>query len=80
MKICNCPVCGLAWSEGVDEEELRCSFWICDCCGCEYGYDDNPKYREAWVKQGTPWFNKCMRPQDWSLEAQMKYIIIDWNA
>lgn len=73
MKICNYPVCGVAWAEEIDEQEIRHSFWICDCCGCEYGYDDNSKYREPWINQGA-------RPLDWSLEEQLKHILVDWNA
>lgn len=79
MKIHHCPICGLPWSEAIDVEEVRHSFEICDCCGCEYGYDDRPSYRKAWIQQGAPWFNAKKRPQDWNLEEQLKYIIADWN-
>ncbi len=80
MKVCNCPICGLPWSEAIEEEEVRCSFWICNCCGCEYGYDDNPKYREAWIKKGAPWFNQKDCPKNWNLEDQLKHTIVNWNA
>jgi hypothetical protein len=80
MKISNCPICGLPWSEPVDEEEVRYSYWICECCGCEYGNDDNSAYRENWLKQGAPWFDPKQRPNSWNLEEQLRHIIPDWNA
>ncbi len=80
MKISNCSICGLSWSEPIDKEELRYSYDICSCCGCEYGYDDNPTYRESWLKQGAPWFASKYRPPNWNLEEQLRHIIPDWNA
>ncbi len=80
MKISNCPICGLPWSESIDEEEIRHSYQICECCGCEYGYDDNPAYRDNWLKQDSPWFNPKQRPADWKLAEQLLHIIPHWNA
>jgi hypothetical protein len=80
MKISNCPICGLSWSEPVDDKEIRYSYWICECCGCEYGYDDTPTYREIWIEQGFPWFAPKQRPIGWDLEEQLRHIIPDWNA
>ncbi len=80
MKISNCPICGLPWSESIDEEEVRYSYWICECCGCEYGNDDNSTYRENWLKQGAPWFDSKQRPISWDLEEQLRHIIPGWNA
>jgi hypothetical protein len=80
MEISNCPICGLPWSEPADEEEVRYSYWICECCGCEYGNDDNPAYRENWLKQGAPWFNLKQRPSNWNLEEQLRHITPNWNA
>jgi hypothetical protein len=80
MKICNCPICGLPWSEAIEQEEARCSFEICDCCGCEYGYDDYPKYREEWIRKGAPWFDPKERPLNWNLEEQLKYVTAAWNV
>ena len=80
MTIFNCPICGLSWPKGVDEEEVRCSYEICDCCGCEYGYDDTPSYREQWLEKGAPWFDEQQRPKEWSLENQLRYILLDWNT
>lgn len=80
MKIYNCPICGLPWSEAVDEEEVRYSYWICECCGSEYGNDDNPTYRENWLTQGAPWFEPKQCPVDWNLEEQLRHVIPNWNA
>lgn len=53
MKIFCCPICGFPFDEAVDIAELRMSFDICDCCGCEYGYDDTSAYREEWLAKGA---------------------------
>jgi len=53
MVIDYCPVCGYGPGLGFDSpEDLRHSFEICRCCGCEYGYDDNVAHYERWVAQG----------------------------
>lgn len=80
MKIFHCPICGLPWLQGVDAKEVRYSYEICECCGCEYGYDDTPTYREQWLKQGAPWFNERQRPNEWNLEDQLRHALPGWNA
>ena len=80
MQISHCPVCGFSLSESIDEKELYYSFGICSCCGCEYGYDDTSIYRKYWISEGAPWFNKKRQPKDWSLEKQLKNIIVDWDS
>ena len=79
MKIFNCPICGLPWDEPEDIEDLRRSFDICDCCGCEYGYTDNSAYREKWLAKGSPWSRKKARPENWDLEEQLKNIVPNWD-
>ena len=79
MKIFNCPICGLPWDKTEDIEELRMSFFICDCCGCEYGYTDNSAHRKKWLAEGAPWFDKKARTQDWNLEEQLKNIVPNWD-
>jgi len=79
MQISHCPICGLPWSESIDEIEVHCSFGVCNCCGCEYGYDDTSVYRKYWISEGAPWLNRRQQPKDWSLEKQLKNIIIDWD-
>ncbi len=57
------------------------SYDVCDCCGFEYGFDDDPgigrrmsfeEYREAWIAEGVRWFDESKRPDGWSLDAQLK--------
>ena len=77
--ICNCPICGYGpFLEYASPEELRCSYEICDCCGCEYGYDDRVAHYEQWVAKGCPWFNSTARPPNWSLKGQLAHIIRPW--
>ena len=56
------------------------SYEVCDCCGFEFGNDDEPgtakgisfeDYRQDWLSEGAPWFSPSKRPPDWSLEAQL---------
>ena len=79
MQISHCPICGLPWSKSIDETEVSSSFGICNCCGCEYGYDDTSIYRKYWISEGAPWLNKKQQPKNWSLDAQLKNIMIDWD-
>jgi hypothetical protein len=79
MVIDYCPVCGYGPDLGFDStEELRWSFLICSCCGCEYGYDDNVDHYERWVAKGCPWFDPRARPLTWSLEEQRTHTIRPW--
>lgn len=57
------------------------SYDVCDCCGYEFGNDDNPgtgsavsfkAYLEAWISDGMLWFVREKQPINWSLEKQMK--------
>ena len=82
-----CPICGMGpFPEPVIEDELRASFWICACCGCEYGLCDDPTYREWWLKKmrkmgaKARWFNEKYQPADWDLEEQLRHIDPTWNA
>ena len=77
--IFHCPICGLKFEVPVDEEELRYSYWICDCCGCEYGYTDTPNYRQEWIRNGAKWWDEKAKPKDWNLREQMKNANLGWN-
>ena len=79
MKITHCPICGIAFEEPVEEETLRFSYWICHCCGCEYGNDDIPDYRDKWIQRGAPWFAERERPIDWTLQEQLRHADLSWN-
>jgi hypothetical protein len=59
------------------------SYDVCDCCGYEFGYDDEPgtaepvtfvEYRTLWMKRGCPWFSPDKKPQGWMLESQLRNI------
>ena len=80
MKIEYCPVCGWGPFEEAYEsaQELRWSYDICDCCGCEYGYDDNEAHYEEWVSECCKWFESKLKPKDWSLESQAQHQVRPW--
>lgn len=78
--ILNCRVCGLdqgfkPW--GADGETP--SFDICDCCGLTFGYQDCQisairKHRSQWLENEARWHCPKEKPENWSLEEQMKNI------
>lgn len=65
-----------------------CEFWgnpsyeVCDCCGFEFGFDDDPggtakaetfdEYLAHWISKGCQWFTPKKRPHDWSIEDQLE--------
>jgi hypothetical protein len=75
-----CPVCGYGPFEQpyISANEIRQSYDICDCCGCEYGNDDNEAHYDEWIAKGCPWFNSCAKPKNWSVEKQQLYIVRPW--
>jgi hypothetical protein len=82
-----CPICGFGpFAEPVTKDELRHSFWICECCGCEYGYSDHRAYREWWLNkmrklgEKAKWSDEKHRPENWDLEEQLTHIDPTWNA
>jgi len=80
MEIWYCPVCGYGPFDEpyMSVEELRESYDICPCCGCEYGYDDNPHSFKAWRGRGARWFSPSAMPNNWQLEEQLKHHIESW--
>jgi len=78
--ITHCPICGADTLEQPFESAIAVlvSFEICDCCGCQYGYDDDEKYYHNWLSNGSKWFEPEMKPTDWSLDQQIKYQIRPW--
>lgn len=58
------------------------SFECCACCGFEFGYDDDAEasgrassfrsYLEEFVNRGMHWFRADLRPDNWSLEQQLR--------
>ena len=66
------------------------SFECCDCCGFEFGYDDDPgasgracsfgQYRAERVSQQMVWFRSDRRPGGWSLAQQLRAAGIPQDA
>lgn len=75
-----CPLCGYGpFPEPLPTvDELRASFEICPCCGCEYGYSDTRVYREAWLARGAPWRDEREKPENWDLSEQLERGNPDW--
>ena len=75
-----CRVCGLDQGEPPWGEYGDCpTFGICFCCGVEFGYqdcfpEDVERYRNEWLAKGAPWRDPEEKPDNWSLEEQMKNI------
>lgn len=74
-----CKVCGLKYSDFYPwgEDGDIPSHAICYCCGTEFGYEDNSiesskANREKWIGDGAKWFSPDKKPQNWSLEEQLK--------
>lgn len=61
------------------EDEETPSFDICDCYGVEFGYGDFTiegikDHRNKWIQNGAKWRWPKNKPENWSLEEQMKNI------
>ena len=65
------------------------SYDVCDCCGIEFGFDDEPgagsgvsftEYRRDWIAGGCEWFDPQKRPPGWSLEEQLQVVGIECRA
>ena len=75
-----CRVCGLANEEPPWGPDGRLpTFDICDCCGVEFGYEDNSPastraYRQRWLGLGASWFSPKDRPDLWELDAQLRRV------
>ena len=80
MKIEHCPLCGWGPIETPypSIRELCVSYDICECCGCEYCYDDNDAYYQNWVTNGCLWFRPEKMPPDWQLKNQLQQQIRPW--
>lgn len=75
-----CPVCGLAGFEAFDVSGQE-SFAICNCCGCESGYEyqsnttENRLFqlRREWLfERNGDWFQLKARPKDWNALRQLQ--------
>jgi|SRR5205809_3691288 len=66
MRYNTCPVCGYLQMTSPPED-----FYICPCCGTEFGYDDSTRshlqLRNAWLASGAKWFsNYTKMPFGWN--------------
>ena len=75
-----CRVCGLLYDFKPWGEDGRSpTFYICGCCGVEFGYEDTMavaarKNRQKWIESGAEWFRPTECPPDWDLEEQLTHI------
>ena len=76
-----CRVCGLYFPSfhPWGENGLIPSRDICDCCGIEFGYEDNnlksiEKARHKWLDSGMIWFDPKKQPSSWNPLSQLKNI------
>jgi hypothetical protein len=82
-----CRVCGLFLGKDIEgndyfpwgEDGDSPSYDHCLCCGAEFGFHDNTqenvrKYREKWLSRGSSWRYPEYKPNNWSLENQLKNI------
>jgi len=76
-KTYRCPVCGYPELDTPPyNEQGSASFYICPCCGIEFGYDDAKtsyeELRQRWLERGAPWFSRTTAPPpDWSATDQL---------
>ena len=83
-----CRVCGLSqypdlpWGEDGQDP----SYFICACCGVEFGYDDETlenclAIRRHWVEtRRCAWFDPKERPADWDMPAQISAIPLAYQG
>jgi hypothetical protein len=78
----HCRICGLLQDENEfpwGKDGTTASFEDCYCCAVTFGYQDCflkgiKSYREAWIKKGAVWQVPELKPDNWSLEEQLKGI------
>lgn len=75
-----CRICGLLQDEKPwGDDEKSPIFETCDCCGVEFGYEDETTdsiddFREHWLKQGAKWYTPKAKPKEWNVNDQLKTI------
>ncbi len=76
----HCRVCGyFSVSPPWGEDGQSPTYELCACCGVEFGYEDctvgsTKRFREQWLKAGTPWQDPKSMPTDWSFDSQIDAI------
>lgn len=66
------------------------SYECCACCGFEYGCDDDPgayarpssfrEYLTEWIAEGCIWLDPILKPDEWSLDDQLRQASIPHDA
>ena len=81
-----CRVCGLHQGEDLPwgESGADPTFFICDCCGTEFGYEDVllagvRAARSRWLEAGGEWGDRRTRPQGWNRDEQLAMIPERWR-
>jgi hypothetical protein len=75
-----CRICGFEQEDPPwGDDEKTASFDFCDCCGCQFGYQDIhleniKKYRNKWIQEGAKWSHSECKPLNWNLNEQLKQI------
>ncbi len=76
-----CPVCGYdELREPPYDRAGNPSYEICACCGYQFGFDDQSEgisykeHREKWIAKGATWFSPQRKPENWSLQDQLRRI------
>jgi len=76
-----CPICGYTRLQmSPYDEHGYPSYEICDCCGFEYGFDDDSEgysfenYREKWINEGFKFSNDKMQPETWNRQTMIKQL------
>lgn len=75
-----CHVCGHEKEEEPWGQSGNDPNWlICECCGCEYGYEDATPdsvlaHRQRWIDSGYQWHEPAERPSNWDCNSQMASI------
>lgn len=81
-----CRVCGYILDEPPwGEDDQIPTFDLCNCCGVQFGYEDCnlayvKKFRMEWIKNGVKWFFSKNKPENWSLEEQLKSIPLEYRG
>lgn len=77
MERYTCPVCGYTGMPGPYKGENDFpSYEICDCCGTEFGNDDDKsthaELRDQWISKGMTWWAKYKEPSpNWDPVKQL---------
>lgn len=77
-----CRVCGAFYEKFYPwgEDGKMASFAICQCCGVEFGNDDETpddiqRSRKEWLKSGADWLKEKEKPKDWDRKKQLENLM-----